>query len=283
MTSAATTLLDLARTIAIEAGALAARRRREGVEVAATKSTIVDVVTEADREVELLIRSRLNDARPDDAVLGEEGGLGETRGATSGTSGLAWVVDPIDGTVNYLYGIPHYAVSIAVVEGEPDPLTWTGLAGCVLNPAIGELFTAARGAGAFLSSGGGAPAPIRVADPVPLELALINTGFAYNATTRGWQGEVIRRLLPMVRDIRRMGTASLDLCMVASGRTNAYAERTLSPWDHAAGAIIAREAGAVVKGFGEAAPSRDLILAAEPGLAAVLEPLLIELGMRFEL
>lgn len=270
-------LLDLARTIALEAGELAAQRRREGVEVAATKSTIVDVVTEADREVEQLIRSRILDARPDDAILGEEGG------SSSGTSGLTWVVDPIDGTVNYLYGIPHYAVSIALVEGDPDPLTWTGLHGCVLNPAIGELFTGSRGEGAALSSSGGPEVAIRVADPVPLELALLNTGFAYAALTRGKQGEVVTRMLPMVRDIRRFGTASLDLCMVANGRTNAYFERTLSPWDHAAGAIIAREAGAAVKGFGAAAPSRDFILAAEPELAARLEPLLIELGTRYEI
>jgi len=276
-------LLDLARTIALEAGELAARRRREGVEVAATKSSIVDVVTEADREVERLIRGRILEARPDDAVLGEEDGLGEPAGAASGSSGLTWVVDPIDGTVNYLYGIPHYAVSIAVVEGDPDPLTWTGLHGCVLNPAIGELFTGSRGEGAALSIGGGLDAAIRVAPPAPLELALINTGFAYAAATRAKQGEVVTRMLPLVRDIRRFGTASLDLCMVASGRTNAYFERTLSPWDHAAGAIIAREAGAVVKGFGDAAPSRDFILAAEPQLAARLEPLLIEFGTRFEL
>ena len=270
-------LLDLARTIALEAGALAAQRRREGVEVAATKSTIVDVVTEADREVERLIRSRILAARPDDGVLGEEDG------STSGSSGLTWVVDPIDGTVNYLYGIPHYAVSIAVVEGDGDPLTWNALVGCVLNPAVGELYTAERGSGAFLSSSGGPDEPIRVADPVPLELALINTGFAYAADVRGKQGDVVTRLLQLARDIRRFGTASLDLCMVASGRTNAYFERTLSPWDHAAGAVIAREAGAVVKGFGDAAPSRDLVLAAEPMLAAHLEPLLIELGERFEL
>jgi len=270
-------LLDLARTIALEAGELAARRRREGVEVAATKSSIVDVVTEADREVERLIRGRILDARPDDAILGEEGG------SSSGTSGLTWVVDPIDGTVNYLYGIPHYAVSIAVVEGESDPLTWSGLHGCVLNPAIGELFTGSRGEGAFLSVAGGPDAPIHVAAPAPLELALINTGFAYAASTRAKQGEVVTRMLPLVRDIRRFGTASLDLCMVANGRTNAYFERTLSPWDHAAGAIIAREAGAVVTGFAGAAPSRDVILAAEPELAARLEPLLIELGSQFEL
>jgi len=270
-------LLALARTIAIEAGELAARRRREGVEVAATKSTIVDVVTEADREVERLIRERILDARHDDAILGEEDG------SASGTSGLTWVVDPIDGTVNYLYGIPHYAVSIAVVEGDPDPLTWTGLHGCVLNPATGELFSGSPGDGAFLSVDGGPDVPIRVADPTSLETALINTGFAYASATRAKQGEVAARLLPMVRDIRRFGTASLDLCMVANGRTNAYFERTLSPWDHAAGAIIAREAGAVVKGFGDAAPSRDVILAAEPALAARLEPLLIELGSQFEL
>jgi len=270
-------LLDLARTIALEAGELAARRRRAGVEVAATKSSIVDVVTEADREVERLIRGRILDARPDDAILGEEGG------SSFGTSGLTWVVDPIDGTVNYLYGIPHYAVSIAVVEGDPDPLTWSGLHGCVLNPAIGELFTGSQGKGAFLSVAGGPDAPIHVADPAPLELALINTGFAYASATRAKQGEVVTRMLPLVRDIRRLGTASLDLCMVANGRTNAYFERTLSPWDHAAGAVIAREAGAVVTGFAGAAPSRDLILAAEPELAARLEPLLIELGSQFDL
>ena len=270
-------LLDLARAIAIEAGELAARRRHEGVHVAATKSSIVDVVTDADREVEALIRDRIVSARPDDAILGEEGA------SESGTSGIAWVVDPIDGTVNYLYGIPHYAISIAVVEtdaahGKPDPLTWNGLVGCVFNPATGELYTGTRGAGAFLGE-----TPIHVADPVPLELALINTGFAYDGRVRGLQGDVVTRLLPLVRDIRRFGTASLDLCMVAAGRTNAYFERTLSPWDHAAGVIIAREAGAVAKGFGDAAPSRDFILAAEPELAARLEPLLIELGTRFEL
>jgi myo-inositol-1(or 4)-monophosphatase len=270
-------LQDLARTVAIEAGELAVSRRREGVTVAATKSTPSDVVTHADREVELLIRRRLRDARPDDAILGEEGG------AAGGTSGLTWVVDPIDGTVNYLYGIPHYAISIALVEGDPDPLTWRGLSGCVLNPAIGELYTAVTGGGAFLAGASGTEIEIRTAAPVAVDLAMITTGFAYNSVTRGRQGEVIARLLPLVRDIRRFGTASLDLCMVANGRVNAYFERTLSPWDHAAGAIIAREAGAVVKGFGEAAPSSDFILAAEPTLAARLESLLIELGMRFEL
>jgi myo-inositol-1(or 4)-monophosphatase len=262
-----TELLDLARTIALEAGELAARRRSEGVEVAATKSTIVDVVTEADREVERLILGRIQDARPDDGVLGEEGA------SVAGSSGLTWVVDPIDGTVNYLYGLPHYAVSIALVEGDPDPLTWTAKAGVVLNPATGEIFTAEAGGGAFCGD-----RRIHVGEPVELDVALIATGFAYAASTRAFQGDVVARLLPQVRDIRRQGTASLDLCFVADGRYDAYFERTLSPWDHAAGALIAREAGARVTGMRGAAPSRDLVLVAEPSLAERLEALLDELG-----
>ncbi len=261
-------LLHLARTVALEAGALAARRRAEGVSVAASKSSPVDIVTEADRETETLIRRMLAEARPDDGFYGEESS------ATAGTSGLTWLVDPIDGTVNYLYGLPHYAVSIAVVEGDPDPLTWTGIAGCVVNPVSGEIFTGLAGSGAWLGE-----SPLRVADPVDLSQALVNTGFAYDSGVRATQGEVVARLLPKVRDIRRLGTASLDLCFVAAGRANAYFERTLSPWDHAAGAIIAREAGAVVKGLGDAAPSRELILAAHPVLAAELEPLLVSLGV----
>jgi myo-inositol-1(or 4)-monophosphatase len=268
-------LLDLARSIAVEAGELAARRRREGVEVANTKSSAVDVVTEADREVERLIRSRLADARPDDGILGEEGG------GQSGTSGLTWVVDPIDGTTNYLYGIPHYAVSIAVVEGEPDPLSWVDVAGVVFNPASGELYAAAIGEGATVSTGSttGAGSPIHVAPSVPLAEALVGTGFAYDSEMRGIQGAIVTRLLPKVRDIRRQGTASLDLCFVAAGRLNAFFERTLSPWDHAAGTIIAREAGAVVTGLGGNAPSRDFVLAAEPILAATIEGELTALGV----
>lgn len=260
-------LLDLARSVALEAGELAARRRREGVEVAATKSTVVDVVTEADREVERLVVDRLTAARPQDGLLGEEGA------SRPSESGLTWVVDPIDGTVNYLYGLPHYAVSIAVVEGDPDPLTWTARAGAVLNPATGELFTAEAGGGAFCGD-----RRIHVGEPVPLELALVATGFAYRAETRAFQGEVVARMLPRVRDIRRQGTASLDLSFVADARYDAYFERTLSPWDHAAGALIAREAGAAVRGMRGAEPSRDFILAAHPEVADALERLLDELG-----
>ena len=153
-------LLDIARTVATEAGALAARRRSEGVEVAASKSSVVDIVTEADRETEALIRGMLADLRPQDGFFGEESG------AEVGTSGLTWLVDPIDGTVNFLYGIPHYAVSVAVVSPDPDPLTWRGLAGCVTNPASGETFTAREGGGAWLGD-----SEIHVADAVELPQA----------------------------------------------------------------------------------------------------------------
>ena len=261
-------LLTIARQTALAAGGLAALRRSEGVEVAASKSSPVDIVTAADRETEALIRSLLADARPQDGFYGEEST------ATAGTSGLTWLVDPIDGTVNYLYGIPHYAVSIAVVEGEPDPLTWRALAGCVVNPATGELYTATEDGGAFLGD-----RAVRAAEPVPLAQALVATGFAYDSAMRGVQGDIVARLLPEVRDIRRMGTASLDLCAVATGRVNAYFERTLSPWDHAAGALIAREAGARVTGLNGAAPNRDFILAASPDVAEFLEAKLVELGV----
>ena len=253
-------LLTLARDVAVKAGELAAYRRSEGVEVADLKSSPVDVVTLADRETESLIRSLLADARPNDGFLGEEGGQ------AGGTSGLTWVVDPIDGTVNYLYGIPHWAVSIAVVEGDPDPLTWRALAGCVTNPITGEICTATDAGGAFSGN-----QQLRVAEPASLAQSLIATGFSYDAIVRGEQGEIVARLLPLVRDIRRFGTASLDLCAVATGRLNGYFERGLKPWDHAAAALVAREAGAVVTGLGGAPASAEFLLAAPAELASALE------------
>jgi myo-inositol-1(or 4)-monophosphatase len=262
-----TELLEIARSIALRAGALAATRRAEGVEVAASKSSREDIVTHADRETEALIRSLLAEARPDDGFYGEESG------AERGTSGLTWIVDPIDGTVNFLYGIPHYAVSIAVVEGEPDPQTWTALAGAVVNPPTGEVFTATAGGGAFLGS-----QPIAVAPRVELSQALIGTGFSYDATIRVEQAELLTGLIGRVRDIRRAGAASLDLCAVACGRANGYFERQLSPWDHAAAALIAAEAGARVSGLRGERAGRAFTLAAEPSLAAELERVLLDLG-----
>ncbi len=265
--SALADLLDVARSIALEAGALVLEARRGVVEVADRKSSSVDVVTQVDRDAESHIRGRLAELRPNDGFFGEESG------GASGTSGLTWVVDPIDGTVNFLYGIPHYAVSIAVVEGEADPQRWRALAGVVVNPATAELFTATAGGGAHLGD-----RALRVNPPVELSQALIATGFAYAAETRAEQGAAVARLLPLVRDVRRMGTASLDLCAVASGRVDAYFERTLSPWDHAAGALIATESGATVSGLAGAKADHRFLLAAHPTLSAELSAVLTRVG-----
>ncbi|TFD85918.1 inositol monophosphatase family protein [Cryobacterium serini] len=267
---APTELLDLARTVALTAGALAHRRRTEGVEIAASKSSPEDIVTAADREVELLIRGLLADARPNDGFYGEESD------ASGGSSGLTWVVDPIDGTVNYLYGIPFYAVSIAVVQGDPDPASWNSLAGAVVNPTLGEVFTASEGSGAWLGD-----QRLHVNHDVPLSLALAGTGFSYEAARRVWQANVVGGLIGQVRDIRRIGSAALDLCAVACGRLDLYFERGLNPWDHAAGALIAREAGARVGALQADAEGRDLLIAAAPALYDQFEPVLTGLFERF--
>ncbi len=266
---ASTELLRLAREIALEAGELALTRRAQGVHVAASKSSPEDVVTDADRETEALIRRRLADARPHDGFFGEESD------ATGGTSGLTWVVDPIDGTVNYLYGIPAWGVSIAVVEGDPDPATWTTLAGAVRNPAADELFTAAAGQGSFLGK-----RRLQVPAGVPLSLALLGTGFSYQAARRERQADVVRGLIGQVRDIRRIGSAALDLCSVAAGRLNLYYERGLNPWDQAAGALIAREAGARVGAFGHDREGNELLIAGAPDLYEVFAPILSNLFAR---
>ncbi|BDI21371.1 inositol monophosphatase family protein [Herbiconiux sp. L3-i23] len=270
MTLAASGLDDLlliARDTALAAGALALQRKREGVEVAQTKTTPLDIVTHADRETEALIRGLLSDARPDDGFLGEESG------GDAGTSGLTWVVDPIDGTVNFLYGIPAWSVSIAVVEGDPDPATWRALAGAVVNPVTGDVFTATAGGGARLGDD-----LIRVNDDVPFDRALVGTGFAYDVNSRGDQIATVSALLGRVRDVRRMGSAALDLCSVAAGRLDAYYERGLNPWDQAAGALIAKEAGASVVGVGGGPAGKELTLAAAPALAAELLEFVTEFG-----
>lgn len=258
-------LLNLAVEIAREAGELARTRREEGVAIAATKSGLADIVTEADREVEQLIRDRIAAARPDDGFLGEESA------AQSGTSGLTWVVDPIDGTVNYAYGIPAYAVSIAVVEGPPDPAEWTAVAGVVNNPATGELFRAARGQGAHL--GGRRLAVLGEPDASG---ALIATGLSYDPDRRVQQFDALRRVLPLARDIRRIGAASLDLAFVAAGRLDAYYERGLWPWDLAAGSLLVTEAGGIVGGLGGARAGRDLLIAASPRFFGFLQSALAD-------
>lgn len=224
----------VAAEIAREAGELARRRRSEGVALAATKSTIADIVTEADREVEQLIRERLRAECPDDGFLGEE------TGAEGGSSGRTWVVDPIDGTVNYAYGIPGYSVSIAVVEGEPDPERWQGIAAAVCAPALGELFTAVRGEGAWL---GGTRLAVTMETPAG---ALLGTGFGYDPATHDGDLAMVRRAMTIARDVRRMGSAAIDLAYVAAGRLDGFFERGLNAWDFAAGALLVEEAGGVV-------------------------------------
>lgn len=258
-------LRRLATEIALEAANLAMKQREAGVHIAAEKSTPVDIVTDADRATETFIRDRINALRPNDAIVGEEGS------GVSGTSGLTWLVDPIDGTVNYLYDIPEWAVSIAVVEGDPDPDTWTAFAGAVVNPRIGEVFSAHAGGGATVND-----RPITVSTKTDLATALIGTGFAYSAGVRSEQGVVIKHLIARVRDIRRIGACSLDLCAVASGRFDAYFERTVAPWDHAAGALIAREAGAIVSGYPGKREGREFLMAANPHLYEPLMSLILE-------
>jgi myo-inositol-1(or 4)-monophosphatase len=264
---AASELIDIARTVAEEAGALAARLRREGVEVQATKSSPIDIVTAADRATEELIRGRLAELRPEDGFLGEESG------AEPGSSGLTWVVDPIDGTVNYLYDLPNWSVSIAVVEGEPDPTTWTALAGVVHAPALGDLYTATAGGGAFLGD-----RRLHVRDAVPLDRALVATGFHYTQEIRTNQARVAQPLLARVRDLRRAGGAAIDLAYVAAGRIDAYFEQGLNPWDQAAGALLVREAGGLVRGLDGLVPTNRMTIAGRAEVVAELHAVLVELG-----
>ncbi|PRY47938.1 myo-inositol-1(or 4)-monophosphatase [Geodermatophilus tzadiensis] len=231
-------LLDLAVATAREAAALIARERGSAAAAVDVKSSPTDVVTAVDTAAERLITGRLLEARPDDGLLGEEGA------DRQGTSGVRWVVDPIDGTVNFLYGLRGYAVSIAAqVDGST-------VAGAVLDVPTGELFTATVGGGAYLSTPA-EPEPVRLAGnrPGSLGQTLVATGFGYRVEQRRAQGAVVAELLTEVRDIRRQGCASLDLCSVAAGRVDAYYELDLKPWDHAAGALVAAEAGLVVTGL----------------------------------
>ncbi|MGO2745327.1 inositol monophosphatase family protein [Microbacterium sp.] len=254
-------LLGLATAIALEAGALARERRAAGVSLAATKSTLADIVTEADREVEALIRSRLQAERAGDGFLGEESGVGES------TTGVTWVVDPIDGTVNYAYGIPGYSVSIAAVRGDVDPDRWEALAAVVYAPALGELFSASRGGGAWLAG-----QRLAVTTETPAG-ALLATGFGYDPATHDGDLATVRGVMPLARDLRRMGSAAIDLAYVAAGRLDGYFERGLNPWDLAAGALLVEEAGGIVSRF-DTASARPMLVAAGPELHARLSQVL---------
>lgn len=256
-------LRTLALHIAEKAGSQALRRRRTGVDILGAKSSPEDLVTTADAEAEALIRREILRERPQDGILGEEAGF------EPGTSGLTWIVDPIDGTVNYVYDQPYWAVSIAVVAGEPEPESWEGLAGAVVIPALGESYSAVKGGQAQLNG-----APITVQEAASLELSLVATGFLYDAQRRVKQAKVLEGLIGKVRDMRRSGSAATDLCFLAAGRLNAYYDFGLKPWDHAAGAIIARAAGAHVHGPHGLQEDKDLLLAAHPSTYSYLKRLL---------
>ena len=260
-------LRDLAERAARAAADLVRSTRPDEVTVAATKSSPVDVVTAMDAASEALLRELILAERPDDAILGEEDGH------VAGTSGLTWVVDPIDGTVNYLYGIPAYAVSVAVVAGPPDPREWTALAGAVVAIVGGTSWTAARGAGATRDG-----QPIAVNAAKDLSQSLVGTGFGYGSERRAAQAQVLVHVLPRVRDIRRIGSAALDLCMVADGTLDLVYERGLNPWDMAAGALIVAEAGGVATGLRGLPASPTMTVAGAQASVAELALLLTEHG-----
>src|SRR6266849_3231054 len=274
-------LLQIAVAAAGEAGRLLASwRGDERPEVVDTKSSPTDVVTEMDRRSEALITERIRAVRPGDAVLGEEGGQtaggpavnGSDLGASDGgrPGRVRWVVDPLDGTVNYLYGLPDWAVSIAAeVDGQI-------VAGVVCAPRRGEVFGAELGQGAWRSSWpGSSRETITCNDGVPLSRALIATGFGYEPRRRAVQGEVLSIVLPRVRDIRRNGACSVDLCLLASGHVDGYYERGVNYWDIAAGGLIAREAGAIVGGLDGKAAGPSMTIAAGPVLFGELHDLLL--------
>jgi myo-inositol-1(or 4)-monophosphatase len=248
----------------------------DGDEEIATKSSPTDLVSRADVVVERDIRENIETRRPQDGFIGEESG------EQAGTSGLTWVVDPLDGTVNFLFGIPQWCVSVAVRDGDAT------LAGAVFDPIRNELFTATRDGPAILTT----PEKPRMFWTRPhessydrhtllgkecddLATAMVATGFAYDASVRAAQAEALARLLPRVRDIRRFGSAALDLAWTAAGRYDAYFERTVKPWDIAAGTLICERAGLTVLDLPELGPSPRGVLAAAPALA---QPLLEIVG-----
>jgi myo-inositol-1(or 4)-monophosphatase len=223
-------LLALATRTAREAAQLVRSLRDRGVDVADTKSSPTDVVTEADRTSELLIRSRILEVRPDDGFFGEEGD------DIAGSSEIRWIVDPIDGTVNYLYGLPYYAVSIAAARRDEV------VAGVVVGPALGVEYAATLGGGATRNG-----VPVRVRETPSLDQALVATGFGYEVSMRTRQAAAVAKMLPQVRDVRRYGSCALDLCALGDGQVDAYVEEGPHEWDWSAGGLVATEAGATLE------------------------------------
>jgi myo-inositol-1(or 4)-monophosphatase len=254
--------LALAMKIASGAGKLLLDRPDDlGV---TTKSTATDVVTLMDQRAEAFIVAELSTHRPDDAILGEEGAN------KSGTSGFQWVIDPIDGTVNYLHKVPHWCVSIGLMEES----TGLAMAGVVYVPVLDHMYISSRGLGAWVVDAG-KPRELKVSDCSELSQALMGTGFGYSNTRRASQARVLQEVLPKVADIRRLGSCAIDLCLVAEGVLDGYYERGVNAWDHAAGELIAREAGALSSGLFGNPIGNDMIVVANPAihseLVAILE------------
>ena len=254
MTDLATLALEVAR----EAGALLLERFGSPARGVGSKSSVTDLVSDADRDAEALIVRRLRAARPDDAIVAEEGT------SRHGTSGLSWYVDPLDGTINYLYGIPHWCVTLACADGEG------AIVGVIHDPSRLETFTAQRSRGAFVSQ-----RRLAVSTEPDLGKALVATGFGYDAEVRRRQGTAVARVLPRVRDLRRFGSAALDLAWVAAGRFDGYFESGINPWDVEAGILIVREAGGRatrLKGIGD--DPRPAVVATNAAIHEALRTLL---------
>jgi myo-inositol-1(or 4)-monophosphatase len=244
--------LELAERVALAAGEVLISYYGRAPEGLDAKSSRTDLVSDADREAERVIRELLEAERPEDGLLAEEGSRAEAK------SGRRWVVDPLDGTINFLYGFPAWAVSVALEDAG-------GVAtGVIHSPVHGETFAVARGEGAHLHTADGAERALRVTDRRELGLALVATGFSYEPDRRARQAEVVGRLLPRARDLRRAGAAALDLAWVAAGRVDAFFERGLNRWDTAAGELLVLEAGGAVAAL-EGEPA-GMVAAATPEL-----------------
>ena len=245
-------LLVLAESIAIKAGELLVNRPSK-FELD-QKSGVFDFATQMDHESEKLIVAEILTARPDDGLIGEEGANRESK------SGVTWVIDPIDGTVNYLYDIPGWCISIAAKDNDG------GLVGVVYSPATQSLWKASRGGGAFLNGN-----PIKCNDPVGLDRALVGSGFAYDIEKRKIQAALVARLLPQIRDLRRLGACAVDICHVASGSLDAYFEAGVNEWDYAAAGLIATEAGATISiDTGIWNGEKNMVIVAGPALHPAL-------------
>lgn len=258
-------LLVVARELARAAGDMALTGRKAGLQNVQTKSTATDMVTEFDRASEKLIVEGMRKRRPHDAIVGEEGA------SVSGTSGITWYIDPIDGTTNFLYDLPAWAVSIGA-EDHNGPL-----AGVVYIPALGEMFSATRGGGAFLND-----SPIHSNAISEVSQALVCTGFSYSAEQRTIQAKRVSQFIHQIRDIRRAGAAAIDLCFVACGRTDAYFEENLHQWDIAAGILIAHEAGCRSGDFAGNTPRPGEILTSAPAIFDQLSALIMAASAKTE-